>query len=202
MAGERALVLSVTGYKECWHATFLYERLTVRRQSKLAGSHAGFHIFAAGAPAVMIAGSGLRPEDYGFYAALPPMGFLFGSFLSNRLTHRLGIEGLIAVGCLVLIPAGSTMVTLALLGITSPYAIIAPMILICCGSGLVTPNATAGSLGVNAGIIGSAAGLGSFMQMTGAAGATAALALGPSGSPISPLLGITIQGLAVSFGGI
>src|SRR5207237_4492561 len=149
-----------------------------------AGSHAGFHIFAAGAPAVLIVGFGVRPEDYGFYAALPPMGFLAGSFLSNRLAPRLGIDGLIAIGCLVLIPAGSTMVSLAFLGVTSPYAIIAPMILICCGSGLVTPNATAGSLGVDAGIIGSAAGLGSFMQMTGAAGATAALALGPTGSPI------------------
>jgi hypothetical protein len=89
----------------------------------------------------------VRPEDYGFYASLPPMGFLVGSFLSNRLTQRLGIDGLIAIGCLALVPAGSTMVTLALLGVTSPYAIIAPMILICCGSGLITRNATAGSLG-------------------------------------------------------
>src|SRR5438445_5108932 len=73
-----------------------------------AGSHAGFHIFAAGAPAVLIVGFGVRPEDYGFYAALPPMGFLVGSFLSNRLAPRLGIDGLIAIGCLVLIPAGPT----------------------------------------------------------------------------------------------
>jgi DHA1 family bicyclomycin/chloramphenicol resistance-like MFS transporter len=76
-----------------------------------AGSHAGFHIFAAGAPAVLIVGLGIRPEDYGFYAALPPMGFLVGSFLSNRLTRRLGVDGLIAIGTMVLIPAGSTMVT-------------------------------------------------------------------------------------------
>jgi DHA1 family bicyclomycin/chloramphenicol resistance-like MFS transporter len=149
-----------------------------------AGSHAGFHIFAAGAPAVLIVGFGVHPEEYGFYASLPPLGFLVGSFLSNRLTGRLGIDGLIAIGCLVLIPAGSTMVTLALLGVTSPYAIIVPMILICCSSGLITPNATAGSLGVETGVIGSAAGLGSFLQMTGAAGATAALSLGPSGSPL------------------
>jgi MFS transporter, DHA1 family, multidrug resistance protein len=149
-----------------------------------AGSHAGFHIFAAGAPAVLIAGLGIRPEDYGFYASLPPMGFLVGSFLSNRLTRRLGVDGLIAIGCLVLIPAGSIMVTLALLGVASPYAVIGPMMLICCGSGLITPNAVAGSLGVDAGIVGTASGLGSFMQMTGAAGATAALSLGPSGSPL------------------
>ncbi len=160
-----------------------------------AGSHAGFHIFAAGAPAVLIVGLGIRPEDYGFYASLPPMGFLIGSFLSNRLSRRLGIDGLITIGCTVLIPAASIMVTLAVLGVASPYAVIGPMILICCGSGLITPNATAGSLGVNAGIVGTASGLGSFMQMTGAAGATALLSLGPSGSPMMLASIIAVAGL-------
>jgi DHA1 family bicyclomycin/chloramphenicol resistance-like MFS transporter len=149
-----------------------------------AGSHAGFHIFAAGAPAVLIVGFGVNPQDYGFYASLPPVGFLLGSFLTSRLTARLGVDGLITIGCTVLIPAASIMVTLALLGVASPYAVIGPMMLVCCGSGLITPNATAGSLGVKAGIVGTAAGLGSFMQMTGAAGATALLSLGPSGSPL------------------
>jgi len=167
-----------------------------------AGSHAGFHIFAAGAPAVLIVGFGIRPEDYGFYASLPPMGFLVGSFLSNRLTRRLGVDGLITIGCTVLIPAASIMVTLALLSVASPYAVIGPMTLICCGSGLITPNATAGSLGVNAGMVGTASGLGSFMQMTGAAGATALLSLGPSGSPLMLASIIALVGLlaATAFG--
>ena len=169
-----------------------------------AGSHAGFHIFAAGAPAVLIVGFGIRPEDYGFYASLPPMGFLVGSFLSNRLTRRLGIDGLITIGCTVLIPAASIMVTLALLGVASPYAVIGPMILICCGSGLITPNATAGSLVVNAGMVGTASGLGSFIQMTGAAGATALLSLGPSGSPLMLASIIALVGLfaATAFGSL
>jgi MFS transporter, DHA1 family, multidrug resistance protein len=160
-----------------------------------AGSHAGFHIFAAGAPAVLIVGFGIPPEDYGFYASLPPMGFLIGSFLSNRLTQKLGIDSLITIGCTVLIPAASIMVTLALLGLTNPYAVIGPMMLICCGSGLITPNATAGSLGVNAGIAGTASGLGSFMQMSGAASATALLSLGPSGSPLMLASIIALAGL-------
>jgi MFS transporter, DHA1 family, multidrug resistance protein len=149
-----------------------------------SGAHAGFHIFAAGAPAVLIAGCGIPPQDYGYYASLPPIGFLVGSFLSNRLTRRLGIDGLIAIGCGALIPAGFIMVALALLHVLNPYAIVGPMILICCGSGLITPNAVAGSLGVNVGIVGAASGLTSFIQMTGAAGATAALSLGPGGNPI------------------
>jgi DHA1 family bicyclomycin/chloramphenicol resistance-like MFS transporter len=166
-----------------------------------AGSHAGFHIFAAGAPAVLIVGLGIRPEDYGYYASLPPLGFLLGSFLSNRLTLRLGINGLITIGNAVLVPAGLSMVMLALLGIPSPYTVIGPMILVCCASGLITPNATAGSLGVNTGIVGTASGFGSFVQMTGAAGATAALSLGPSGSRLALAGIIALAGLfaAISF---
>jgi DHA1 family bicyclomycin/chloramphenicol resistance-like MFS transporter len=172
-----------------------------------AGAHAGFHIFAAGAPAVLIIGFGMAPEDYGFYASLPPLGFLVGSSISSRLALRLGVDGLIAIGSAVLVPAGLIMVSLALLHVESPYAIVVPMVLICCGSGLVTPNAVAGSLGVKVGIVGAASGLASFIQMTGAAGATAALSLGPSGNPIvlafviafAGLFAVTAFGLLIQF---
>jgi len=195
---------SRTGGMLASYRTLLGTRRFLSYAFTAAGSHAGFHIFAAGAPAVLIVGFGIRPEDYGFYASLPPMGFLVGSFLSNRLTRRLGVDGLITIGCTVLIPAASIMVTLALLGVASPYAVIGPMMLICCGSGLITPNATAGSLGVNAGMVGTASGLGSFMQMTGAAGATALLSLGPSGSPLMLASIIALVGLfaATAFGSL
>jgi DHA1 family bicyclomycin/chloramphenicol resistance-like MFS transporter len=160
-----------------------------------AGAHAGFHIFAAGAPAVLIGSFGLTPEQYGYYAALPPLGFLVGSFLSNRLTVRLGVNGLITIGTTVLIPAGFVMVGLALLHIADPFIVIGPMMFVCCGSGLITPNATAGSLGINPRIVGAASGLGSFIQMGGAATGTAALSLGPSGNPMTLAVVIALAGL-------
>ena len=160
-----------------------------------AGAHAGSHIFAAGAPAVLIIGLGIAPQDYGYYASLPPIGFLVGSFLSNRLTRYLGVDNLIAIGSAVLIPAGLAMVTLAALRFGSPYSIVGPMVLICCGSGLITPNAVAGSLGVKVGIVGTASGLASFIQMIGAAGATAALSFGGSGNPLVLAVVITSAGL-------
>jgi MFS transporter, DHA1 family, multidrug resistance protein len=195
---------SRTGGMLASYRTLLGTRRFLSYAFTAAGSHSGFHIFAAGAPAVLIVGFGIRPEDYGFYASLPPMGFLAGSFLSNRLTRRLGVDGLITIGCTVLIPAASIMFTLALLSVASPYAVIGPMILICCGSGLITPNATAGSLGVNAGMVGTASGLGGFMQMIGAAGATALLSLGPSGSPLMLASIIVLVGLfaATAFGSL
>jgi MFS transporter, DHA1 family, multidrug resistance protein len=159
------------------------------------GAHAGFHIFAAGAPAVLISGFGVSPEDYGFYASLPPIGFIVGSFLSNRMTRRLGIDALIGIGSAVMIPAGLIMLCLALLHVASPFAIVGPMIVICCGSGLITPNAVAGSLGVNAGVVGTASGLVSFVQMSGAAALTAALSLGGSGNSRVLALVIAFAGL-------
>jgi hypothetical protein len=69
------------------------------------------------------------------------------------------------------------------------------MIVICCASGLITPNAVAGSLSADAGVIGSASGLTSFLQMIGAAAATAALSLGTTGNPVILSVVIASAGL-------
>src|SRR5262249_58650426 len=78
------------------------------------GAHAGFHIFAAGAPAVLIIGFGIPPEDYGYYASLPPIGFLIGSFLSSRLIQRLCVHNLLALAGSFWLPSGLPIVPLPL----------------------------------------------------------------------------------------
>jgi hypothetical protein len=67
---------------------------------------------------------------------------------------------------------------------------------------LITPNAAAGSLGVGSRIVGAASGLASFFQIIGAAGCTAALSLGRSGSPLTLAIVIAFAGLfcATAFG--
>jgi MFS transporter, DHA1 family, multidrug resistance protein len=167
-----------------------------------AAAHSGFHIFAAGAPAVLIGRLGIRPEEFGYYASLPPIGFLVGSFVSNRLTRRLGIDSLIRIGCWVLVPAGLAMFGLALLRVASPYAVVGPMVVVCCASGLITPNAIAAGLGVDRRIVGAASGLTSFLQMIAAATATAALSLGAGGSQLVLAGVVAVAGLsgAAAFG--
>lgn len=166
------------------YRALLGKRLFIAYAVAAMGAHAGYHIFAAGSPAVLINRFGVSPEDFGFYAALPPLGFLAGSFLSNRLSPRLGVNRMIALGGAVLVPAGTAMMLFAFLGFAGPYTIVGPMIMISCGSGLVTPNAVAGSLSVEERSAGAASGLTSFLQMGGAASATAALTLAPSGSAL------------------
>ncbi len=188
--GAMLIAVTLIGYRSLIRTRrFMSYALTA------TGSHAGFHIFAAGAPAVLISGFGVSPADYGYYASLPPIGFLVGSFVSNRMTCRLGADLLIGIGSMVLIPAGSVMIALAWLHIASPYIIVGPMVLICCGSGLVTPNAVASSLGVNPRIVGASSGLASFMQMAGAAAATAVLSLGASGNALVLAIVIASSGL-------
>jgi DHA1 family bicyclomycin/chloramphenicol resistance-like MFS transporter len=172
------------------YRSLLGKRLFFAYAFAAMGAHAGYHVFAAGSPAVLINRFGVSPEDFGFYAALPPLGFLAGSFISNRLSPRLGVNRMIALGGAVLVPAGTAMMLLAFLGFTGPYTVVGPMIMISCGSGLVTPNAIAGSLSVEEQSAGAASGLTSFLQMGGAASATAALALAPSGS--APMLAAVI----------
>jgi DHA1 family bicyclomycin/chloramphenicol resistance-like MFS transporter len=183
--------LMLSSYK-----TLLRTRGFVSYALTAAGAHAGFHIFAAGAPAVLIGTFGVSPEDYGYYASLPPIGFLVGSFISSRMTRSLGPDLLIGFGSGVLIPACSVMLALACLHVVNPYIIVGPMVLICCGSGLITPNAVASSLGVNPQIVGAASGLTSGLQMGGAAAATAALSLGASGNPLTLAIIIAAAGLS------
>ncbi len=160
-----------------------------------AGAHAGFHVFSAGAPALLIVHFGIAPQDYGLYAALPAVGFIAGSFLSNRLACRFGIDRLIGLGCAVLVPAGMLMLAFACFGIGGALGIVLPMMLFCCGSGLVTPNAIAGSLSADCGKAGAASSLLSFVQMAGAGGATAGLAFATKGSGLLLAAIIAVLGL-------
>jgi len=136
------------------------------------GASAGFQLFSAGGAAVLVGGLGVSPEAFGYYAMLPPAGFLVGSFLARRLTPRLGVDGMIACGGAVLVASVTLMLVLALGGVTTPLAIVGPMVVVCCGSGLLTPNAVAGALSVKPEIGGTASGLLSFIQLGGAASAT------------------------------
>lgn len=144
------------------------------------GAHAGFHIFSAGAPAIFAANFGVTPQSYGLYAFLPPLGFLLGSSLCG--VWQQGIDKMVLVGGSLILQGGLLMLALALTGGAGPLTVVGLMALICCGSGMVTPNAIAGALSVLPDRAGAASGLTTFCQLSGAAGATAVLAWLPSDS--------------------
>jgi MFS transporter, DHA1 family, multidrug resistance protein len=161
----------------------------------IAGGGACFYAFAAGAPVILIDGFGVSPGRYGVYAAVPPLGFMSGSFLSNRLTRRFGIDRLVRIGSLVLLTAGLLMAGLAASSIAGPFAVIGPMLLIGIGNGLMMPNAFAGSISLHPQIAGAASGLAGFLQMIGAAVSTVAVTLLPNHSALALALLLTGAGL-------
>ncbi len=138
----------------------------------LAMSTAIFFVFLSGGPAVMIGGYGVSPDIYGFYALSMPSGFIFGSYLSSRISHRVSIDRAIAYGFAVKILAGALMISAAAIGDFAAAVFILPMIAIGAGAGLVTPNCFAGVVRGDPSLAGTASGLSGFIQMAAAALAT------------------------------
>ena len=137
----------------------------------------GFFAFMAGAPVIMIDLYGLDPDVYGMLTAIPSLGFVGGSLISNRLSVRLGVDRLVAV---------------ALTGRVDIVAVFAPMFVYAFGNGLVIPNAMTASMNLHPGIAGAAAALSGFAQMTGATLGTALQSWAPKTSSLP--LGLTLLG--------
>src|SRR5207302_5682071 len=64
MTGQRALAPTITKYEEIWHATFLYQRLTIWRQAELSRSVAGMEHDCVSDTLHVIVTSWAVPFDY------------------------------------------------------------------------------------------------------------------------------------------
>jgi MFS transporter, DHA1 family, multidrug resistance protein len=92
-----------------------------------------------------------------------------GSFLTSRLTRRVGGDPLIMAGTGLGAIAGVVMAALALGGARSVAAVIVPMFFFALGLGLANPNAVAGAVGPYPRMAGLAAAILGVIQMTGSA---------------------------------
>jgi MFS transporter, DHA1 family, multidrug resistance protein len=165
------------------------------------GASAGFQIFSAVGSAVIVGTMSVSPQAFGLYAILPPAGFLLGSFLSQRYTARCGLDRMVTLGGLIIVAAGAVQLVLTCVLLSAP-AIIGPVTAICCGSGLLTPNAVAGALSVRPDMAGAASGLASFVQLSGAAAATTLLATIPGHGPVALAAVIAAAGLMAGLAAI
>lgn len=161
----------------------------------ISGIFAGLFAFTTGAPVLVIDKLGFGPDIYGAFAALPTLGSLLGSILSNALTVRIGMDRLVLLGSIVYAGAGAIMALIALSGTLSIAALFGPMIVFTLGLGLALPNALAGVVSIHPNFAGSAAALTGCLQMTcGALGTLAVLSL-PGTSAVSLALVIATAGL-------
>ncbi len=137
-----------------------------------------FYGFIAAAPFIFINELHRPIHEVGVYLGLLIVGVSIGNILASRLIGRFSIERLLIAGNLVSL--GSAVVVLAaFLGFRpGVVAIEALMIVYCVGAGLCSPAVSTLSISVDPRLIGSAAGLYGFLQMTVGAACTTLAGLG------------------------
>ena len=119
---------------------------------------------------VLIGALGLSPQRYGVLFGLTVPGYLVGTLLAARLSGRLGVDRLVAIGSILCALAGSLMAVLALAGVQHVAALLLPLALLLCGTGFINPAATAGTIAPFAKMAGTASALLGFAQMAIGAG--------------------------------
>jgi DHA1 family bicyclomycin/chloramphenicol resistance-like MFS transporter len=164
----------------------------------LSTATAAFYTFLAGAPLVL-ASYGVPPERMGWYITCPPIAYILGNLLTNRLIRRLGDRPITMLGQACTVCGITLVLSLGLSGLHTPLALALPMMLLGVGHGLLVPPTLTGTVGLVPALAGSAAAVAGLMQqLTGAMGGYF-VGLVPHHGPVNMallMLGWTICGLA------
>lgn len=191
-ASGSLLAVSADSYGRLWRDP-MFMLFTVMT----AGSSAVFYAHTAGGAPLLIGQGGMNPALFGWCATLPPLGFMTGSFLVNRLARHVRLHRLMGVGSTFLVVATAGMALSAwLLGVMSPWAYFPLMYLVGVGNGLTMPGAGVRGISRHPRIAGAAAALAGFIQMAGGAVGTVAVILFAQGHAVE--LGLVMLGSALT----
>jgi DHA1 family bicyclomycin/chloramphenicol resistance-like MFS transporter len=124
-----------------------------------------FFAFMAAAPHLMVRVMGRPASEYGLMFVLISAGFMLGNFAAARLSARHGVDRMILAGCLGSLAGAVLTLVLMLAGWWSPWAVFLPMALGAFGQGVALPNTQAAFISVDPQAVGTASGLGGFLQM-------------------------------------
>jgi MFS transporter, DHA1 family, multidrug resistance protein len=178
------------------YLTLLGNRRYVGYMLCVAFAYSGIFAFISGSSFVLIGRLGLSPEQYGLSFGVVVLGYMAGTFLTGRLTLRLGIDRMIRAGSVLATAAGLVAVGLPLAGVVTVPAVLTPMFLFMVGAGLILPNAMAGGVGPFATMAGLASALMGFLQMTVAAAVGIAVGHLNDGSPLPMMVAIAVLAIA------
>jgi len=137
---------------------------------------AGLFSFISGSSFVIIDVLGLAPEYFGFAFMAVVFGYIVGAFSGGRLSGRVGIDRLIAIGTMLAVLAGGGAAVFSWLGIQSLATLIPFISLYFFATAWIIPLGTAGAMAPFPRIAGSVSSLLGFIQMT--IGATAGFLVG------------------------
>ncbi len=159
-----------------------------------ATSYAGLFAWISGASFVLQGLYGLSPFAFGFAFAFGSVGYMTGSTLSARLTHRFGLDGILGIGGGAVAFGGLAMVAAVALGLTSAASLVLPIAIYLAGLGMVLPQSIAGAMTPFPERAGAASSLLGFVQQSVAAlfGAIVGLLLGKTAWPLAA--GVAVAG--------
>ena len=126
---------------------------------------AAFFVAAPGAATVMVDYLGHSPETYGYWFPLFPVGFLLGNFAAGRLSGRSADETMVLASSLLQALAVAALGLFAASGALQPWMIFVPAGFITFSNGLGLSYAQGGAIRLAGRLAGTAAGIGSFMQL-------------------------------------
>lgn len=157
-----------------------------------------FFSFIAAAPEIMVSVLQRPANEFGYYFVMIPFGFMSGSYIARRMSHRLGAYRMITLGSALGIAGVSIALMLQLAGLHHPVSLFLPIALSTFGNGLSMPNAQAAALSVAPGLAGSASGLTGFLQMGLSALAAQIVAL-IYNATVYPMLFLMLGAALISF---
>jgi DHA1 family bicyclomycin/chloramphenicol resistance-like MFS transporter len=124
-----------------------------------------FFVFLGAAPHLVVSVMGLEKTTYGLLFMSLSLGYMVGNFLSGRLSQRIGLRRMIAIGNGLALAGAALLVVFGAMGLMSPLVLFLPCVITSVANGLVLPNAMAGAVSVDVKAAGAASGLTGFCQM-------------------------------------
>ncbi|MBA4263132.1 MAG: Bcr/CflA family drug resistance efflux transporter, partial [Comamonadaceae bacterium] len=128
-------------------------------------SYAGLFTFLAAGSFVFIGVLGLSKTAYGLVMLTMSLSYIAGTFICRRLLPHFGVRRTVAIAGAATLSAGTAMGVMALMGVQSVAAIMAPFYLFMLAHGVHQPCGQSGAVGPFPQAAGAASALSGFLMM-------------------------------------
>ena len=108
--------------------------------------YGGIFAFTSCSAYVLIGLLKVSPDTFGFLYAITVGAYGVGTLVASQFTRRMGVNGMIVLGGLIMTISGEIMVILPLLGYFNIWTVVLPFAGFALGTGFVFPNGQAGSI--------------------------------------------------------
>jgi DHA1 family bicyclomycin/chloramphenicol resistance-like MFS transporter len=137
----------------------------------LVTTQIGVYAFISASPYIVVDLLGRSATEYGLYFLYLTIGFIVGTFVSTRISHRIGTDRSIAAGLLLFIAAWAVLAFFVLSNRWTALTLFGPGAALALTNGLIQPNCHAAAMNAAGNRKATAASLTGFAQvMAGAAG--------------------------------